>query len=334
MKSTGVFASLTIALLGLAPCAYGQPYPYPYPIYQSGFGPGAVLQGRAQVIDAQGNLMLQQEQARIEREKANQAKLDTKRKTLDWENYEREHTFTDVEKQARIQGLQIMQMLKTANDPLVLSGKAMNILLPYLTQVAEQGVHGPPVSLDPEQLKMINVTGKGSGANLGVLSAGKMDWPLALRGPQQQEVDKAISKAVSDTLAGTLTFQEYNAAAKGVAKLRQDAQTAWNAEQIDTAAYIESKRFLESLSNGLEVLKRPDAAKYLGGGFKATGNTVAELVVNMSRQGLSFAPALPGEEAAYYGVLNSMVAFAGAGESSGGFRVRLTPPILKASSSQ
>src|SRR5262245_5541852 len=70
------------------------PYPYPYPYSVGNLGPGYYLQGSASVINSVGNLYTQQEQARILREQANQAKLETKKKNLDLLNYERENTWT------------------------------------------------------------------------------------------------------------------------------------------------------------------------------------------------------------------------------------------------
>jgi len=304
-----------------------QPYPYPPP-YNGGFGPGNVLQGQAAVMDAQGNLMLQQEQARIEREKANQAKLDTKRKTLDWQNYEREHKWTLGQEQERTEALRIQRLLKNPRQEEVLSGSAMNTLLPYLNQLAQQGIHGTPVFLDPYELKQINVTGAGSGQNIGVLGdPAKMNWPLALRGPAQKTLNDEIVKVVGDTLKGTLDFAEYTQVQKGVDALLNDAKSKWIAEQIDSGTYLESKRFLESVRGGLDILKQPDAAKYFNGGYAAQGNNVAELVANMSRQGLRFAPALPGAEASYFGLYSAFLDFAAGGEAVTGFRVRLAPAI-------
>src|SRR5260370_14583489 len=174
------------------------PYPYPDPFNQGGFGPGNVLKGAATVMDAQGNLMLQQEQARVAREQANQAKLETKRKTLDWMNYEREHKWTFTQEQERNQSMKLVRLLKNAGEGEVLSGSAMNTLLPYLAQLARQGIQGSPVSLDQNLLKQINVTGKGTGNDLGALGAGKLNWPIALRGPAQREEDKLIAKAMAD----------------------------------------------------------------------------------------------------------------------------------------
>ena len=72
----------------------GTPYPYPNP-YGGGFYPGRVggaLYGQADVMRASGEVMIQQEQARIEREKANQEKLVTKQKSFEqmmWEKANR-----------------------------------------------------------------------------------------------------------------------------------------------------------------------------------------------------------------------------------------------------
>jgi len=324
--------SVTVLLAWRAPRLEAQAYPYPV---QTGFGPGNVLQGKASVMDAQGNLMLQQEQARIIREQANQAKLDTKKKTLDWQNYEREHTWTFTQNQERNETLRIQRLLQNPRESEVVSGSAMNTLLPYLAQLAQYGIQGAPVTLNPYELKQINVTGAGSGANIGVLGdPSKLQWPLALRGPEQKEVDKTIVKAVADTLAGTLDLAEYNKAVKGVDKLQKEATDKWNNEQLDSAMFLESKRFLDSLRKGLAVLVQPDAAKYLNGGYSAQGNTVPELVENMSKQGLRFAPALAGAEPAYFGLYNSFLAYAAGGEGVSGFRVRFTPPVLEASSKQ
>jgi len=320
------------ARLSAQPAPYPVPTPYPSPYpgygYGGGFGPGNVLQGTASVMDAQGNLMLQQEQARIEREKANQAKLDTKRKTLDWQNYEREHKWTLTQEQERTEAMRIQRLLKNPRQEEVLSGSAMNTLLPYLNQLAQQGIQGAPVFLNPYELKQINVTGAGSGQNIGVLSdPGKMDWPLALRGPAQKTLNDQIVKVIGDTLKGTLDYAEYTQVQKGVDALQNDAKTKWNAEQIDSGMYLDCKRFLESVRNGLAVLPQPDAAKYFNGGYAAQGNTVAELASNMSRQGLRFAPALPGEESAYFGLYSSFLDYAAGGQGASGFRVRLAPAI-------
>src|SRR5207244_6096962 len=110
------------------------PPPGVYPGYYppsgyGGFGPGNVLNGGANVISASGQLLINQEQARVEREKANQAKVSTKRKTFDEMMYEKANTPTFTEDQEKTE---MMIVRRVMNHPLpaeVTSGKSQNILL-------------------------------------------------------------------------------------------------------------------------------------------------------------------------------------------------------------
>src|SRR5262249_36727935 len=66
------------------------------------FGPiGNQLMGQAAVISASGDLITAQEQARILREQANQAKLDTRKQAFDLMLYERAMTPTFTEEMNR-----------------------------------------------------------------------------------------------------------------------------------------------------------------------------------------------------------------------------------------
>jgi hypothetical protein len=325
-----VIASL-LALAWQTPSLQAQWYPY-WPD-QGGFGPGNVLRGTATVMDAQGNLMLQQEQARIVREQALQSKLDTKRKTLDWLNYEREHTWTFTQEQQRVGDLRIQRLLQNAREGEIVSGSAMNTLLPFMQSLVVRGIHGPPVYLDPQMLKQINVTGAGTGNNAGVLRNGaNLSWPIALRGPAQKTFEKQLSKAITDATQGNLELSQFRQLSKEVDAMQESAKKAWLGEQIDSAMYLDSKRFLSSLRDGMAVLTQPNAASYLTGGVAATGATVAELVSNMSQNGLRFGPATPGSEPAYFGLYNALVAFAAGNDSDNGFRVRSAPmPVADSS---
>src|SRR4029077_18984238 len=89
-------------------------YPGYYPGY-GGFGPGNVLNGEANVISSSGQLFINQEQARVEREKANQAKILTKRQTFDEMMYEKANTPTFTENQEKTE---MMIVRRVMNNPL------------------------------------------------------------------------------------------------------------------------------------------------------------------------------------------------------------------------
>src|SRR5439155_6577418 len=112
----------------------------------------------------------------------------------------------------------------------------------------------------------------------------------------------------------------------GVEAVRKELSKKFVDEEIVGGDYLTGKRYLESLNSALDVLKQPTAARYLDGTYKATGSTVQELVQNMTAKGLQFAPASPGNEAAYFSLNSSVQAFATAGHASDtSFRVRLGP---------
>jgi hypothetical protein len=62
-------------------------------------------------------------------------------------------------------------------------------------------------------------------------------------------------------------------------------------------------------------LAQPDAVDYLNGKYKAKGKTVADLVKYMTDNGLQFARATPGAEAAYTTLYHALVAYDSVGGS-------------------
>src|SRR3954451_20057240 len=96
---TLLWASLVLALApGESRAQYAVPNPYvnPYAVNPYG-GVGGYAAGQAQVIQSTGQLLVDQEQARIERQKADQAKIDTQKKAFDEAMYEKALTPTHTE---------------------------------------------------------------------------------------------------------------------------------------------------------------------------------------------------------------------------------------------
>src|SRR5262245_35124475 len=102
---------LTVAaaawLCAANPAAAQQPYYPGYQGYPGYYPPGPYIPpsagywyGSAAALDAYGQLGLSQEQARILREQANQAKLDTRVKAVDVTAYERANKYWYSDEQA------------------------------------------------------------------------------------------------------------------------------------------------------------------------------------------------------------------------------------------
>jgi hypothetical protein len=224
----------------------------------------------------------------------------------------------------------MMSLRRIMNNPLeaeVTSGRAQNMMLPYLNRLLSMGIQGPPVYLDPNMLRSINVT-SGNLGNIGLLrDGGNLDWPLALRGPTQEKLAPLFPKLVSAAKAGNLDLALFTQANKGVAALRQELRTRFHNEEIDGGLFLEGQRFLNSLESSMRMIRSPNAAQFLDGTFAASGRDVPELVANMTSRGLRFAPATPGNEAAYFGLQNALVSFAAGAESNQGFRATFDPLV-------
>ncbi|MFT8131106.1 hypothetical protein, partial [Salmonella enterica] len=74
--------------------------------------------------------------------------------------------------------------MKSPQEAEITNGIAQNTMLPYLNNLALEGIPGPPIKLQKSDMKLINVTVGTGGDNIGILKdGGHLKWPLALRGP-------------------------------------------------------------------------------------------------------------------------------------------------------
>jgi hypothetical protein len=306
-----VFAAAVALVIAGSVAAQYYPNPYgPYPNYYGGVG--GMLAGQAQVIQANGQLAINNEQARIEREKYNQEKLSTRKQAFDLAAYEKANTPPAVELAEKTLGRQIRRVLSLANPAEIKRGDTLNTLLPYIKSLSDQGCIGPPIPISPAILRTVNVkAGSAGGApGAGLLKdVGKIGWPLVLRGPKQKELDKMLPKACSEAADGTLDLATYNKLVSAVETMRQDLRKQYHQEKISGSMFLGGSSFLDSLSDSLKVLQRPDAARFFNGSYAAHGNNVPELVNNMMDQGLTFAPATPGEDASYFALHNDFVSY-------------------------
>jgi hypothetical protein len=287
--------------------SYGMPYSSSYDPYG-----GNVLRGVADIVGAQGRFAVNIQQTNVTKQQAHQAEIDTRRKIFAEWQYERANTpsLEDLREQDRK-----MARRRALNDPPateIWSGLALNTLLDHLTKVQGAGVRGPSVAIDEDTLKRVNVT-SGSGGNVGLLkNDGYLNWPLPLKGEEfnaeRGAIDKDLPKLVQQAStngrvdAGTLMATKKNL------KALHD-KLAKSVGEIGTSQYIESKRYLNLLNDAMRALGNEDAANYFNQKFAAKGKSAAELVKHMSDKGLRFAPATPGDEAAYRAVHQALAIY-------------------------
>jgi hypothetical protein len=294
--------------------------PYGWP--GSGYYPGPVggyLQGAADVISSQGQLMVNQQQAFQMKEQARQAQIQTRRQAFDEWLYERANTPTTEDDRER---LIREQLRRSRNDPPVTeiwSARSLNDLLAAVQKSPPPPGQSTDVPLDPDVVRAINVTSRAGSGSLGLFrEGGRLQWPLPLQDAafeeSRQQVNELVPQALKQAAAGSVdggTIQDLNRAVRTM----RDSLRA-KVEDFGPNEYIGAMRYLNSLTDSIQRLSDPNVAKYLNGTWAARGNTVAELVQNMTAQGLRFAPATPGSENAYVALQRALATF-----ESGGARL-------------
>jgi hypothetical protein len=180
------------------------------------------------------------------------------------------------------------------------SGKALNELLTVLPLLERKATQRPAVLLDEGLLDQINVTtGKG---NPGLFKNGRaLAWPLVLRKAvyqtERERVDKLLPEAIRQvTTEGRVNLETLDQLSQDLRRLNDRLNPS---EGLSPGQYVSSKRFLKELGEALQLLARPDAGHYLTQNSRPQGKTAEELVKHMMSNGLQFAPAVLGDEAAY-----------------------------------
>ena len=320
-----------VALPASAPAQYYPPNPYnPYaPGYNAnpgrGYNQGAYLQGQAQVMQAYGDVINSQEQARVEREKANQAKLDTRKQAFDQMMYEKANTPTYTEALTKDKANILTRLMNFPLRSEVTDGKTLNAMLPLLQALSGQGTMGPPVALPQSLVNELNLSGSGQ-SSVGMLrDGGHVDWPIGLQGKNQTALDKLLPEAYNAAATGKLTPKLMKQVRTEMGTMRQTLRDQCQKEEIDTSSYLQAVEFYNSLESSVNALERPDAKKQLGGAYSPRARNVQELVDFMTDKGLKFAPSAPGNENAYQATHDAFVRYARAAQSSAGLQPTSAP---------
>jgi len=303
--STGT-ASSTYSPYDTPQSAYN-PYT-PYPSYTD---QGAGLKGQADVMRAYSSVVMANEQARITREQANQAKLETRKKQFDLDMYIKANTPSYNDEQAKL-AMNTLKRIQTNSNPAeITSGKALNYLLDDVRKhgIAKSSIE--PIMLDDAIVQRLNVTG--SFGNVGLLrNEGKVNWPIALQEmltpEQQKELDQYTQTLYKNAVAGKVNGPMLKEVATQMENVRGTLLKKVN--DIPTGQYLEAKRFITDFNDALTGIERGDLPVQLEfQKFFRGPKTAQDLAAYMVRNGLKFAPASPGDESAYQSVYAAMVSY-------------------------
>ncbi len=282
----------------------------PYAVQYNGPA-GGYLSGGADVINAQGQFMINTQQAYLEQQKVKQSKLDTKRKGFDEWQYERANT-TSLEDEREFSRVQFAQC-SLRNPPVteIWSGAALNAIL---QDIQVRRVQGPPVPIAPGVLGQINFTSgaTGSAGSIGLFkNGGKLDWPPALQDPPFtapcQEIGKLTQTVYAQAQGGGLDSPTIRRLGKAVDGLERDLRG--QVAKVEPNEYIAAKRYLHELQGGVKQLYDPNVLNNFNGKWQFQAATVGQLVNEMTAQGVKFAPAVSGQEPAYQSMHWSLATF-------------------------
>ncbi len=264
---------------------------------------GGALSGAADVVSAQGQYLIQQQQSRMLQTQADSSRIGYRQQLLQEQAYEK----SLVPTVQQVKDKQAWEALQTARNnpspPEIWSGASLNSLLVALQGAEVQGLKADPVPVSTNILVRMNFTsGTQSGAGAGMLKDfNNLQWPFALQLPPFQAGQTKISqlaKAAVDEIKndGRVTAVTFTALNTAVYTLSDAA----NANQTLSASdWIESTSFLSSLLSSVQSLRNPDVAQYFSSPLTPQPGTISDMVQQMTAKGLRFAPAAQGDQAAY-----------------------------------
>jgi len=280
------------------------------------------LQGAASYVQAQGNYKIQIQQARLLREQARQANIDTARKQIQFEAWYESMKMTAPKLRDQEMATALDRARKDPPATEIWSGTSLNELLRSIRKVGRNNLKsGPQVDLSDVNLDSVNLTDKTGQGNAGMLKAETKDgklalyWPSAFETAGFAEPARQLTQSLSEAVAA-LKKKE-----KPAATTLKDVQNNYrilsdklaataSTDELSPSQYIEAKRYLRQLDQAIKALNDPKASNYFDD-WKAKGRTVAELVDHMTKNGLDFAPATSGDESAYSALYQALRQFEG-----------------------
>lgn len=182
----------------------------------------------------------------------------------------------------------------------------LNDLFMNLQKHAANGVTGPAITVDVKILRQINVIyGSNQRGDIGSIRRGAdIDWPKALtsldfeggRKSMRTLLPKALEQAKKDSVVDAAILKDLTASVDGLLR-----QLADQVQDLPANEYIESKRFLNRLRDGVKLLGDPDVSRDLrmAEELGTKNRSVAELVQLMTEKGMQFAPPMTADIEAY-----------------------------------
>jgi hypothetical protein len=290
------------------------PYPGTYPGYATSYYDpyGGYFRGVGDLVSSYGQYGKDYNQARLLNQQVEQEKIKTRQMLQEQRRYEQSQlpTAEDIRDRDRQYALR-----RAMNDPPlteILSGSALNDLLKNAELLMTKGTRGPTVPLDAEVLDHIHVSGGRTSGSVGVIKdGGRLRWPLPLQDTPFEKDRKHMDEVMYQAVREVSDEQLQLSTVRDLEGTLKSMQGTLDRIGRDMAVMdiVEVQRYFTELESSIKALRDPSAANFFSKKWSAQGRDVAELVANMSREGLRFAPAIDGDEAAYQVLHRSLVSY-------------------------
>lgn len=299
-----------------APSAYWGYVWNPYGWY--GWNPYASeLHGVASIINAEGNFLIQAQQAARLREQVRRERLTTRRAELvqwEWERDFQAASFNRREARYFRSALQ-RSLAPTVSTGEIVNAVSLNALFTALKARPELPAAGS-TPINPEILANIvfNVDGRG---NAGLLKQNRLRWPQLLYRAEYKDDRAAITqlfkharelgiseKADSEEMAQTLhdlRHRLHDLRGRFTQAMRSPSNQ-FDPDWSTTYCRL-AQNFFEDVESSIRLLGKPNANFYL---TSLQGKTVAELVTYMKNKGITFDRGIEGCEASYKALHDAM----------------------------
>lgn len=285
--------------------AVGNPFlPWGY----GGFGGGAAIMGEAQLLQAYGSVIINQEQGRLLREQAMQAKIDTARKRFDFDLYVRANTPTFSDEQKRIARNTLSRIQISSNPAEIASGKALNILLDDIRKFPLKKATIEAYPLSEDVLRQLNVTTKTLGVGL-LRNDGKFTWPVALQDLIPAEQRKALEKQVQIAAANAAAGKIDGQILADIGLRMEDVKRTLQAKvgDIPPSQYLNADRFLSEFRDARQAIEEGQmAVQDKFSRFVVGGKSMQDVADYMVSNGLRFAPASSNDVAGYQALFDGL----------------------------
>ena len=274
---------------------------------------GAELQGYASMINATGKYYGDIQKAALTREQVRQAHFDTIRKRVELERYLEEIRFKPHQLREREMALELNNARGEAQEVNITSGRALNTLLASIQKSGLPLSKGPTVEIGGDTLKHINLTSDGTAGNIGMLKdPSKITWPTTLRDPGYDEARKRLDQNLASVV---LSLKEGDPVPENKLKdIRADFKTINDrfgeaADTLTPGDYLDARRFLNQLNQAVRALGDKNVGNFFKKNWTPAGRNVAELVDQLTKEGLSFAQATPSDQPSYKVLYQAMRQF-------------------------